>query len=48
MSIILSPATRIGGGRSTRSLGRRAEVVKISGKDQVGISGTDGSFRGGW
>jgi hypothetical protein len=41
MSIILSPATRFRGGRSTRSLGRAAEVVRFSGKDQVRISGTD-------
>jgi hypothetical protein len=41
MSIILSPATRFRGGRSTRSLGRAAEVVRILGKGQVRISGTD-------
>ena len=41
MSIILSPATRISGGRSTRGLGRDAEVVRISGKDVVRIFGTD-------
>jgi hypothetical protein len=32
MSIILSPATRLGGRCSTRALGRVAEVVRISGK----------------
>jgi endonuclease YncB( thermonuclease family) len=41
MSIILSPATWLGGGRSTRCLGRAAEVVRISGKDVVRIYGTD-------
>jgi hypothetical protein len=41
MSIILSPATRFRGGRSTRSLGRAAEVVRVSGKAQVRTSGTD-------
>jgi two-component system sensor kinase FixL len=41
MSIIFSPATGLRGGRSTRSLGRAAEVVRISGRDQVRISGTD-------
>jgi hypothetical protein len=45
MSIILSPATRFRGGRSTRGLGRVAEVVRISGKDQVRISGTDSIHR---
>jgi hypothetical protein len=41
MSIIFSPATRFRGGRSTRSLGRAAEVVRVSGKAQVRTSGTD-------
>ncbi len=40
MSIILSPASRSAGGRSTRDLGRVAEVVRISGKDVVRIYGT--------
>jgi N-hydroxyarylamine O-acetyltransferase len=41
MSIILSPATGLRGGRSTPRPDRRAEVVRISGKDQVRICGTD-------
>lgn len=39
------PASRIAGGRATRSLGRAAEVVRISGKDQVRICGTRTSDR---
>jgi len=41
ISIILSPASRITGGRSTQGPGRVAEVVRISGKDVVRVFGTD-------
>jgi hypothetical protein len=40
ISIILSSASGLTGGRSTRGLGRAAEVVRISGKDVVRIYGT--------